>query len=173
MKRKHGGIPAARQSGFTLIELVIVLLIITLSAALVTPSLSRFSKSIGLKAAAKKVSAILRYYRREALHKGAVYQVLFDSEAREVKVQEIESEEITEEEKNEKKPFTKSYILPEGIQIKEVESPTPQFPSDLPAIEFYPNGGSNGGTILLDTPGRKGFKINVNFLTGTVKIEEA
>jgi general secretion pathway protein H len=172
MKQMHGAIPPARQRGFTMIELVVVLLIITLSAALVTPSLSRFSKSVELKGAAKKISVILRYYRSEAVHKGAVYQVLFDSEAREVKVQAVESEEATEEEKKGERIVTKSYILPEGIQIKEVEAPSPQFPSDFPAIEFYPNGGSNGGTILLDTQNRKGFRIKVNFLTGTVKIEE-
>jgi type II secretion system protein H len=172
MKRKDGAVPPGRQRGFTMIELVVVLLIITLSAALVTPSLSRFSKSIELKGAAQKVSVILRYYRSEAVHRGTVYQVLFNSETREVKVQSIEPEEATEKENKGEKTFTKSYILPEGVQIKEVEAPDPQFPSDFPAIEFYPNGGSNGGTILLDTQNRKGFKIKVNFLTGTVKIEE-
>jgi len=155
-----------------MIELIVVLLIITLSAALVTPSLSRFSRSIELKAAAKKVSGILRYYRSEAVHKGKVYQVLFNSETREVKVRSIESEEPGEEQIKEEKTAAKNYILPQGIQIKEVKAPSPQFPSDLPAIEFYPNGGSNGGTLLLDTQDRKGFRIKVNFITGVVKIEE-
>jgi general secretion pathway protein H len=157
--------------GFTMVELVVVLLIITLSAALVTPALSRFSKTIELKAAAKKVSGILRYYRSEAVYKGTVFQVLFNSETKEVRVQSIRSDEKGEEETKEEKTLTKSYILPEGIQIKEVDAPSPQFPADLPAIEFYPNGGSNGGVILLDTQDRKGFRIKVNFLTGMVKVE--
>jgi general secretion pathway protein H len=172
MKKRPGGICVAAQRGFSMIELIIVLLIITLSAALVTPSLSRFSRTIELKGAAKKISGLLRYYRSEAVHTGTVYQVLFNSEAREVKVQAIEQEETgAEEQKKEQKP-TKSYTLPQGVQIKEVEAPDPEFPSDLPTIEFYPNGGSNGGTILLDASDRKGFRIKVNFLTGMVKVEQ-
>jgi len=46
------------------------------------------------------------------------------------------------------------------------------WPSDLPTIEFYPNGGSNGGTILLETEGEKGYRIRVHFLTGMVVIGE-
>ena len=61
-------------------ELVIVLVLIGLSISLVAPAWSRFSKSVELKAAAKKISGILRYYRSEAVHKGTVQQVLFDPE---------------------------------------------------------------------------------------------
>jgi type II secretion system protein H len=161
-----------KNRGFSMIELIVVLLILTLSAALVTPALSRFSRTIELKGAVKKVSGILRYYRSEAVHKGVVYQVLFNPETREVKVQSIESEETAGEGETREKTVVKDYVLPEGIQIKEVEALSPQYPSDFPAIEFYPNGGSNGGEILLDTQDRKGFKIKVNFLTGAVKAEK-
>ena len=160
------------QRGFSLIELIIVLIIITLAAALVTPSLSRFSKTIELKGAAKKISGILRYYRSEAVHTGTVYQVLFNSETREVKVQNVPQEENEGNNQKKDQKITKSYILPQGVQIKEVEAPDPEFPSDFPTIEFYPNGSSNGGTIYLGAADRKGFKIKVNFLTGMVEIEQ-
>ena len=39
-------------------------------------------------------------------------------------------------------------------------------------IEFYSNGGSNGGTILLESEGQKGYKIKVHFLTGMVEVEK-
>ena len=57
--------------------------------------------------------------------------------------------------------------------MKELNIESTQYPSDLPAIEFYPNGGSNGGDILLDSQSQKGFKIKINFLTGAVVIEKA
>jgi hypothetical protein len=63
------------------------------------------------------------------------------------------------------------YHLPDGIQIKELKIPSPQYPAGSPAIEFYPNGGSNGGSILLDSQDQKGYRIKVNFLTGIVEIE--
>jgi hypothetical protein len=120
---------------------------------------------------------VLRYYRSEAINKGKVYQVLFDQNLLEMKAQAIESEVQEESEKNETenkevKSTPKSFFLPSGVQMKELNFETTQYPSDQPAIEFYPNGGSNGGDILLDSQSQKGFKIKVNFLTGTVVIEK-
>jgi type II secretion system protein H len=171
-----------RDRGFTLIELVIVLILLSLSVALVTPSFSRFAKRVELKTCAQKISAILRYFRSESIQKGKVHQVLFDVELREVKVRVVEREETEGEEREEEKGkrekeeavlLEKRYVLPVGIQMKEVKIPSPEYPSDLPAIEFYPTGGSNGGTILLEMEGQKAFRVKVHFLTGMVEIEEA
>ncbi|OGP88481.1 MAG: type II secretion system protein GspH [Deltaproteobacteria bacterium RBG_16_48_10] len=161
-----------KDRGFSLLELTVVLVLLSLFIALIAPSLSRFSKSVELKASAKKVAAILRYYRSEAINKGKVYQVFFDSNLMEVKVQSIESEDQEETGKKEATDAQKTFFLPVGVQMKELNIESTQYPSDLPAIEFYPNGGSNGGDILLDTQSQKGYKIKVNFLTGTVAIEK-
>ena len=154
--------------GFTLIELTIVLVIIGLSIALVAPSFARILNTMELTGAAKRVSAILRYGRSEAINKGQVYQILFDPHLGQVRVQPIEP---MEGRKEERKALGKTYGLPDGIRIKEVEADLPQYPSELPVIEFYPNGGSNGGSILLDSQESKGYKIKVDFLTGSVGIE--
>lgn len=159
-----------RRNGYSLLELIVVLILISLSAALVTPSLSRFSRTIELKAAAKKVSGILRYGRSEAIHKGMVYQVIFNPELREVKVQSIDLDE-EKKEGDKKEVSRKTYSFPQGIEMKEVNLISPQYPSDLPTVEFYPNGGSNGGSFLLNSKEIKGYKIKVDFLTGVVKIE--
>jgi general secretion pathway protein H len=165
-----------KNKGFSLMEVIIVLTILVLSISLVTSSMSNLSRTIELKAAAKKVSGILRYYRSEAINKGSVYQVLFDSESRAVKVQSISlMEPADEKEADEKKGGEAAktlYGLPEGIQMKELDFPSPEYPCDLPAVEFYPNGGSNGGSVLLDSPERRGYRIKVDFLTGEVKIEQ-
>ncbi len=165
-----------KNNGFSLLELVIVLTIFALSISLVASSFSNLSKTIELKAAAKKVSGILRYYRSEAINKGLVYQVLFDSESRAVKVQSISlAESADEKEVDEKKAgegVKSLYGLPEGVQMKELDFPSPEYPCDLPAIEFYPNGGSNGGSVLINSPERKGYRIKIHFLTGEVKIEQ-
>jgi prepilin-type N-terminal cleavage/methylation domain-containing protein len=166
-----------RSKGFSLLEVIIVLTILVLCISLVTSSLSNLSRTIELKAAAKKVSGILRYYRSEAINKGSVYQVLFDSESRIVKVQSISSAEPADEkeeadEKEGGEGAKTLYGLPEGVQMKELDFPSPEYPCDLPAVEFYPNGGSNGGSVLINSPERKGYRIKVHFLTGEVKIEQ-
>jgi general secretion pathway protein H len=167
--------------GFTLIEMVVVLVLISLSIALITPSLSRFSKRVELKATAQKVSGILRSFRSESIRKGRVYQILFDAGTGEIRIRALEKEEPEGERKQEEgKKGTeeaaaqeKRYSLPGGVQIKEVKIPSPEFPSDLPTIEFYPTGGSNGGEILLEMQDQKGYWIKVHFLTGIVGIEGA
>jgi len=160
-----------RRNGFSLLELIVVLILISLSAALVTPSLSRFSRTIELKAAAKKISGILRYCRSEAINKGMVYQVIFNPELREVEVQSIDLDEEKKEGDKKEEVSKKTYSLPKGIEMKEINLVSPQYPSDLPTVEFYPNGGSNGGSFLLRSQELKGYKIKVDFLTGVVKIE--
>jgi prepilin-type N-terminal cleavage/methylation domain-containing protein len=163
-----------KERGFSLIELIIVLILFGLSFSLATPSLSRLSKAMELKGAVKKVTAILHNFRSEAVNKGKVYQVIFDTELREIRVQSPETEESKEEEKeqDEKRTFRpKTYFMPGGILMKEIEVASPQYPLDVPSIEFYPNGGSNGGSLVLDTEGRKGYKIKVHFLTGMVEVE--
>ncbi len=169
-----------KERGFSLLEIVVVLVLLSLCIALIAPSLSRFSTSIELKAAAKKVAAILRYSRSEAINKGKVYQVIFDANLMEVKVQPVETDqeetdkkEAGETSETNETPKTRTYVLPASVQMKELNIESTQYPADLPAFEFYPNGGSNGGDILLDSRSQKGFKIKVHFLTGNVVIEKA
>ena len=175
-----------KNKGFSLIEVMVVLILISLSMFLATPLLSGFSKTAELKGATKKISAILRYSRSEAVNRGKVYQVLFDSDLRQVNVQPIEEKEEDEEAKDGTKdgtkdvtkdeakdePKRKTYTLPKGVDIKEVKANSPQYPSDYAVIEFYPNGGSNGGTIRIDGQERQGYRIKIDFLTGVVSIEK-
>ncbi len=184
-----------KNKGFSLIEMMVVLILISFTIFLVAPLLSGISKTVELKGSAKKVSAILRYCRSQAANQGKVYQALFDLDLGQVHVQSIqekeEDEEVKDGEKDETKdgpkggmmdgwkdePKPKTYTLPKGVEIKEVKANSPEYPSDLAVIEFYPNGGSNGGTIRLDSSGgnssvRTGYRIKVNFLTGIVEIEK-
>ena len=164
---------AGNRQGFSLLELTIVLIIISLSAALVSPYLTRFSTNLEVKTSAQRVSGILRYCRNEAVQKGKTQQIIFDAAAREIRLEPVidPDEEGKEGEKKEEKTPGKKYTLPEGIQIHDLKIPPAQFSSELPAIEFYPNGGSNGGSFLLERENQKGYRIKVNFLTGMVEIK--
>ena len=103
--------------------------------------------------------------------------MLFDSESRAVKVQSVSimvpAFEKEEDEKKEGEGPKTLYGLPNGVQMKELDFPSPEYPCDLPAVEFYPNGGSNGGSVIINSPERKGYKIKVDFLTGMVEVEKA
>jgi general secretion pathway protein H len=162
------------KKGFTLIELIVVLTVLGLGIILAYPSFGRMTRGVELKAAAKKVSAILRYYRSEAVQKGRAFQVVFDMDTREIRARAVRAEENEEGEKNEETvPKEKErYLLPEGIQVKDMKIPTSQYPSEYPVIEFYPNGGSNGGSFVMERENSKAYRIQVNFLTGVVDLKE-
>jgi type II secretion system protein H len=161
-----------KSKGFSLIELLVVLILLSLSLALVAPSLSRFSRTVELRGAAQKISGILRNCRSESVNKGKVYQVILNSQSREVTVHTKEPSGEKDEKKEASTP-QRTYLLPEGIQMKEDPTSSSESASGLPIIEFYPNGGSNGGTILINSPDRLGYRIQVNFLTGMVEIKRA
>lgn len=163
------------KKGFALIELILVLVIVGLSLVLVTPSLSRLSKTTELKGTAQKIAAILRHSRTQAIHKGRIYQVIFNLETKEIRVQWLdpdqEESEGGEDEKG-KSTSPQVYPLPSWISIKEVEPIKARYSSEAPTIEFYPHGGSNGGSFLLEAEDHKGYRIKVQFLTGMVVIEK-
>jgi prepilin-type N-terminal cleavage/methylation domain-containing protein len=59
--------PTIGSGGFTLLELIVVLLIIGLMMALVTPRLIGSLTKMNLKTSAQKISSFLRYARSQAV----------------------------------------------------------------------------------------------------------
>ncbi len=159
-----------KPKGFSFLELIIVLFIMGISVALISPTLSRFSRSAEIKATAQKLSSILRNSRSEAVHRGEIHQILFDPESKVVKVQAIKPEDLDSEEVKDMVPSARTFSIPDWIQIRDVKTWANQIPTELPAIEFYPNGGSNGGSFLLEGEGQRGFRIQVDSITGAVEI---
>ncbi len=159
--------------GFILLELILVIIILSLALMLVSPSLSRFSKTAELRSMAQKTAAILRHSRSEAIHKGKVYQVILHPESREIRVLWVEPDKQRSEEDRAKQEASPPFFtLPDWISMEEVELKPPQYPTEFQAIEFYPNGGSNGGSFLLRGDIEQGYRIKVHLITGMVEIEK-
>ena len=66
-----------------------------------------------------------------------------------------------------------SYPLPEGIRMERIDVGKTLLDLALPSFEFYPNGGSNGGSALVRGGQGRGYSMGVDFLTGAVTVEEA
>jgi type II secretion system protein H len=76
VRRSHS--PSSFASGFTLIELILVMLILSIVAALVVPSLRNFGTGRTNKDAADQIVNLTRYARDQAVIQAREYRLNFD-----------------------------------------------------------------------------------------------
>ncbi len=180
--------------GFTLIELILVLVIIGLLTALVTPAITSLT-GLKLKTTARRIAAGLRYARSQAVTTGSDYQVVFNLEKGEVTVESLQEEEPyrgdgeqEESQGNEKEDVSeeenapqkikrkKTYKMPKEVKIAKVIVEGVEITEDDDEeevwIDFYPNGSCSGGEIYLTNERERVYRIVLNFLTGIVEITE-
>jgi general secretion pathway protein H len=139
--------------GFTLVELLVVLVIISLMLALVGTSISRNVSGAEMRTAAHKVAANLRYTRTQAILSKSEQVFLVDAENRTYQA-----------------PARELQTLPEGMNV-ELNTARSELTSEtVGGIRFYPDGGSTGGNVRLEANGRI-YQVNVAWLTGEASLQ--
>lgn len=167
------------KKGFSLIELLVVLVIISIFTAFVGPKVAGTLTNMGLKTAAKKVAASLRYARSQAITESIPYVALLDLNENRLTVKPEEASSNEEGETEGKtlentKAVTKVYVLPEGVRFeKAVAFDGEESDSRFFAVVFMPSGCSSGGTLLLENRRERRYTIKIDFITGMVGIEAA
>jgi general secretion pathway protein H len=182
--------PRQTGNGFTLIELMIVLVIMSFVLALAGPAVTRGLSGLTLKTAAKKVAAALRYARSQAVNRAQPYSVIFDRERGRIVIcgipqpapPEEQAEDAEQDEEaagaagaQAQKPDIKTVALPEGITLKEIIVGGAEITGtkdELAQLVFYADGTSQGGELVLADSRDRKYQVNVAFLTGVVTIEE-
>ncbi len=148
--------PAYQQRGFTLIELMVVLVIIVLGTSIVAINFASGNDRAELKAAARDVVSALRYARGEALMDHEETTVDFDLESNSYTVSGRE----------------KTYGIPESIGLTIVTAESELTGQDQGSIRFYADGSSTGGRVNL-TAGAAKWQIDINWLTGHISLNDA
>lgn len=161
--------------GFTLLELLVVLVIISLMSALLVPNMAGSLSSMDLKTAAKKTSAALRYAQSRAVSEKTTCAVCFDFNKRALFILTVaKSPNDTGMEHSggdtAKPKKQKTYFLPDGIRLEKGVSSTGEMDSGLFRIYFFPAGGSSGGEVILTNDRGKQYSVSVDFITGVVKL---
>lgn len=165
----------AAANGFTLFELLVVLLIIGLAAAFTVPNLAGSLTGMNLRTSAKKISAALRFARSRAVSEMRPYSAFFDLDKNRfsivTKKQDDDGLNLGKEEDTEDSDVIKTYDLPEGVKIEKAGTEKEMKETGVFIIDFLPSGGNTGGKIVVGNEKKRKFEIIVNFITGAVKTE--
>ena len=147
---RHSGFNKANQSGFTLLEVIIVLLLSLLILGLVTVSFSGLLSKTKLQATVREFSASLRQARDLAKIHGESQGWTLDLDAREYG---IEGRKIRK--------------IPSNLELKIVDSIYGVIQSGQYHLVFEPNGGPEGASFQLSDK-KKVFGIELDPLLGAV-----
>lgn len=131
--------------GFALIEILCVLAIIGLLAAIILPAIPRSTTRAKLESYAVETAALLKSDRNSALR-------------RQVEARAIRSG-VTGQ----------TIRLPRDVVVQATLAARCADRARGRSIDFFPSGMSCGGTIALARPGM-GYEVRVNWLTGGVEI---
>ena len=151
-----------RAGGFTLLELVLVMVLICTVLAMAAPSLRTFFASRKTQDAAAAIVALAGLARSQAVAEGRVYRLNFDVEEgtywltaqREGAFDELATE------------FGRTFVLPEGTELNLNVAAGPGEPTH---VSFYPTGRVEPAEILLT--GRKGDTALVACLSATEQFQ--
>ncbi len=140
--------------GFTLLEMIVVMLIIAMMASLLGTSVVGRMDSVKVATAARDLTAALRYTRSQAvLHRQEQYL------------------ELNLETKSYVAAGQKSVQLPESMELKLLTAQSEVSSDKVGRIRFFADGGSTGGRVTLISGGRE-WKVKVSWLTGEITMDD-
>lgn len=154
-------------NGFSLLELLVVLVIIGMISALAGPRLYGSLESAKIKAEARKTAASLRYARSRAVSEKTRWACVFDLDKNALSIRSADSGESDEVSSR-----SKEYSLADGVVFEKAVSGENEKSSGLFEILFYPGGGSGGGGIVIGDGSEDRYTASVDFITGTVTLSE-
>ncbi|MGH8041682.1 MAG: GspH/FimT family pseudopilin [Rudaea sp.] len=143
-----------KSCGFTLIELVAVIVLIGIALSVVSMSFTKSLSSAKVQAASRDLVAALRYTRGQAIVRGQQQALDLDIQSNTYQAPG--------------RPIVK---LPHDMHMVLLTAESEQTSATSGRIRFFPDGASTGGhiSVLL---GDREWRINVSWLTGEVTREE-
>ncbi|MCK1396955.1 prepilin-type N-terminal cleavage/methylation domain-containing protein [Bradyrhizobium sp. 4] len=139
--------------GFALIEILCVLAILGLLAAIILPAVPRTTTRARLESYAVETAALLKADRNAALRRQVRIATQVDAEGRSIR------SGVT----------GRTIRLPGDVVVQAMLASRCADRAAGRSIDFFPSGMSCGGVIALARPGM-GYEVRVNWLTGGVEI---
>jgi len=149
--------------GFTLLELLVVLLVIGIAAGITGIIIGKQSSGVEIKKVSREIAATLRVARSRAVSEKKAYYFALNNKSRTYGLYDYR---INVNKKLQNLKLTEG--LPKDIWLVNYND----IAEDLFQIEFTPYGSSSGGMVEIRDDSRK-YTITINRLTGRVSIEKA
>ena len=161
--------PRITSAGFTLVELVVVLILVGLVTALTLPNLSRSLDRMRLRRVVQEMTATARHARGQAILKQAPQWIGLDLEQDLYWLGEGFAEDGVGDDGAVRK---ESSSLPSEVDLQDFQWLDGREASEIAWIQFYPNGSSSGGSFaLIDKEGKGIARINLESFTGIATAE--
>ena len=163
-----------KPDGFTLIELIVVLVIVGLLAGLVMPRVFGTLTHVKLRSAARDTVSVLHQARDLAYYKKKYIKASFNLDTGHITILIYQST-IVEEKVSFISPEMewagiKDFFLPDNVKLEKCVRKDRIITQGLFDIIFYPAGNTDGGILtLMNKKGRK-FLIKIDVITGNAQI---
>jgi general secretion pathway protein H len=141
------------ERGFTLLEMVCVLALIAIMAAILLPFIPRQTSRSRLQAYALQAAAVLKEDRNAAIRRGTGVATLVDAGSRLIR----------------SGATADTIRIPDDVRFEALLPRTCNRREELSTINFFASGMSCGGAIAL-TRLDVGYEVRVNWLTGRIEI---
>ncbi|MET0935759.1 MAG: GspH/FimT family protein [Luteibacter sp.] len=144
-----------RTRGFTLFEMLAVILLIAIAAAAVSIPVTQGLASARVNAASGELAAALRWTRAQSIVHGESLALEVDTSASTYRA-----------------PGKPSVNLPKDMRVAITSAREDQANATTGRIRFFPDGSSTGGRVTL-TRGTREWHVNVAWLTGAVSVVDS
>ena len=144
-----------RATGFTLVELLVVMVIVSLLVAVLPPLVLNTMPGVELKSATRQLASALRFARSQAITRNHSVVLQLDVEDGQYWIPEL------------KQPAS----LPDDLDLELFGSASEAVDHTSGGIRFYPDGSSTGGRITL-ARGTRSYELEVDWLLGSVTVHD-
>ncbi len=141
--------------GFTLVELLVVLLIMGLLLVAVPFAFERARAGLSVRSDAQQVAAVLREARGLAIGENRETAVVVDLDRRWLGLEGA----------------SEGFAFSEGVDVTLQTAASERIDENAGRIRFFPSGASTGGRLILDRRGNS-YRVEVDWLFGRVQIVE-
>jgi general secretion pathway protein H len=149
--RRGGRIPWGKHAGFTLLELLVVIILLALTAGITAANFQRGTPGAELESEARKLISLMRYMRARSMSEGTIFAIEADDDVAGYRTG----------------PDEKEFQLPHGMSIA-CDPEHEMSGINLSGIHFYPDGSSSGGLCQLSIASGERY-IEVSWLTGGIR----